>query len=378
MLAFPLLALAIAVQEPVLAPDSEARWVPFELTDANQIRFTLQVGGRAATAVLDTGISNTVISRPLAASLRLKQRGSGRAAAVGGRIPVEWADAPQIAFGGLSQRGGRVIVADMPGLPGDVAEIYVGADLLDCCALDLDYSGRRFRILPSGRMPFTGDTAPLDRMRGSGVFVTEFALGGRRLRPILVDTGDGSSLTLTQQAWLAARPPAARVTTTLGYGAGGALVSEAAILPGITLAGRATGETEVRIDASGGFSQTAGIAGRIGSGLLMRYRVLIDPRAGRMILRPDPAAALPPLRSTSGMLLDYAEGALRILHVMRGSPAEQAGWKANERICAADGVPVHEDVADGKIDWTIGAPGRIVRLSDCGGRERPITLRNFY
>ncbi|MBX3563438.1 MAG: aspartyl protease family protein [Sphingomonas sp.] len=374
-----MLALAAATQEPVLAADSEARWVPFELTASNQIRFTIQAGGRDVSAILDTGISISVVSRGFADTLGLKHLESGRATAIGGAIPIDLAAAPRVAFGGLSRTGGRVAVADMAGIPGVSAEIYVGADLLGCCAIDIDYPARRFRILPSGRMPFTGDTAPLSKVRGSGVFVTEFTLGTRRLRPILVDTGDGSSLTLTSQAWTTARPPGTRVTTTLGYGAGGALVSDAAILPGIMLGGRATGETELRIEAAGGFSQMAGTAGRIGTGLLMRYRVLLDPGAGRMVLRPDPAAERTPLRSTSGLLVNYANGALRILHVMRGSPAEQAGFAAGERICAADGQPVREDVeADGKVDWTVGTPGRVVRLRECDGRERTITLRAFY
>ncbi len=371
-------ALALALQEPVLAPDTEARWVPFELTATNQIRFDMQAGGRKAAAVLDTGISHSVVARPFAAALKLKQRGGGRASAVGGAIAIEWADSPQMALGGLSRSGGRVAIADMPKLPGVAADIYIGADLLGCCALDIDYAARRFRILPSGRIPFAGDTAPLARMRGSGVFVSEFVLGGRRLRPILVDTGDGSSLTLTQQAWTSARPAHARVTTTLGYGAGGPVVSEAAILPGVVLGNRTSGEVEMRIEAAGGFSQATGTAGRIGTGLLMRYRVLLDPRAGRMVLSPDPAGVQTPLRSTSGLLLNYARGTLEILHVMRGSPAEAAGWKQGERICDADGVPAREDIADGKVDWAIGAPGRIVRLRDCDGRERPITLRMFY
>jgi hypothetical protein len=339
----------------------------------------MQGEGRSATAGLDTGFSDRVVARRFAETLGLRLRGRGRAHAVGGVIAIQWADAPRVAFGGLSRSGGRVAIADLPKLPGVSADIFVGADLLACCALDLDYAAHRFRILPSGRMPFTGDTAPLARMRGSGVFVTEFTLGGRRLRPVLVDTGDGSSLTLTQQSWAAARPAGIRVTTTLGYGAGGPVVSEAAILPGIVLGNRSTGETEIRIEAAGGFSQTAGTAGRIGTGLLLRYRVLLDPRAGRMVLRPDPAADQPPLRSTSGLLLNYTRGTLEILHVMRGSPAEAAGWKAGEHICDADGVPVREDVeADGKVDWSVGAPGRTVRLRDCDGRERPITLGIFY
>ena len=374
-----MIPLLLAIQEPVLAPDAEARWVPFELTASNQIRFTMQAGGHEASAVLDTGISTSVVSRGFADTLGLKHQGSGRAAAVGGGIAIDWADSPQVSFGGLSRSGGRVVVTDMPALPGVAADIYVGADLLGCCALDIDYAARRFRILPSGRLPFTGDTAPLARMRGTGVFVTEFMLGMRRLRPILVDTGDGSSLTLTQQAWAAARPAGIRITTTLGYGAGGALVSEAAILPGVTLGGKATGETEIRIEAADGFSQAAGTAGRIGTGLLLRYRVLLDPRAGRMVLQPDAAAEHVPLRSTSGLLLNYSQGTLQILHVMRGSPAEAAGFRQGDTICAADGRPVREDVeADGKVDWTIGTPGRIVRLADCEGHERTITLRIFY
>ncbi|RYY27680.1 MAG: hypothetical protein EOP62_06720 [Sphingomonadales bacterium] len=374
MLAF----LALAIQEPVLAPDSEARWVPFELTASNQIRFTMQAGGREAMAVLDTGISTTVVSRSFADGLRLKHIQSGRAAAIGGAIPVDLAEAPRLALGGLSRVGGRVIVTEMPALAGLAADIYVGSDLLGCCALDIDYAARRFRILQSGRMPFTGDTAPLARTR-IGVFVTEFTLGGRRLRPILVDTGDGSSLTLTSQSWAISRPPGIRITTTLGFGAGGPLVSDAAVLPGITLGGKATGEAEVRIEAAGGFSQAAGTAGRIGTGMLLRYRVLLDPRAGRMILSPDPAAVTHVVRSTSGMLLNYTLGTLEVLHVMRGSPAEQAGFKPGERICTADGMPVRTDVEDdGRIEWTVGAPGRVVRLADCEGRERSITLRLFY
>ncbi|RYE04550.1 MAG: hypothetical protein EOP61_00080 [Sphingomonadales bacterium] len=370
--------LALALQEPVLAPDSEARWVPFELTASNQIRFTMQAGGREAKAVLDTGISITVVSRGFANGLKLKHLTSGRAAAIGGAIAIDLAEAPRISFGGLSRSGGRIAIADMPALAGLAADIYVGADLLGCCALDVDYAARRFRILPSGRMPFTGYTAPLARTR-AGVFVTEFSIGGRRLRPILVDTGDGSSLTLTAQSWAAIRPRDIRVTTTLGYGAGGALVSEAAILPGVLLGGKDSGETEVRIEAAGGFSQAAGTAGRIGTGLLMRYRVLLDPRAGHMVLLRDPAAATAVTRSTSGMLVTYSNGALEINHVMRGSPAEQAGFKAGELVCSADSRPVREDAEDdGRIEWLIGAPGRTVRLTECDGRERTITLGTFY
>jgi len=370
--------LALALQDPILTPDTEARWVPFELTAANQIRFEMQAGARPVRAILDTGFTDTVASADLARSLKLAPQGEGRAAAIGGNLTIRWAESPTLAFGGLSRSGGRIGIANLSA--GDqAADLYIGADLLACCALDIDYPARRFRILPSGRMPFTGVTAPLAQLRGAGTFVTELRVGERRLRPILVDTGDGSWLTLTREAWSHAIPAGASVTTTLGYGLGGPVVSDAVIAANLALGGSPTGEIEVRKESAGGYSAATGTAGRIGSGLLMRYRILLDPRAGRMILRPDPAAAGPALRSTSGLLFAYAEGTLTVVHVMRGSPAAEGGWKPGERICAADGVPVAEDVAgDGLVDWGMGAPGRIVRLTLCSGTERTLKLRRFY
>ena len=47
---------------PTLAADSDARWVPFDLTPGNQIAFRMTVNGREATAVLHTGVNFTLAS----------------------------------------------------------------------------------------------------------------------------------------------------------------------------------------------------------------------------------------------------------------------------------------------------------------------------
>jgi len=375
---FALLALVV-LQEPILAPDTEARWVPFELTGYNQIRFEMQAGGRTAHAILDTGFTDTVASTAFARSLGLEPGGRGHATAIGGSVSIRWADSPALALGGLRRSGGRIGIGDFAAAGDQAADLYVGADLLSCCALDIDYAARRFRILPSGRMPFAGAAAPLSRLEGAGTFVTELRGPGGTLRPILVDTGDGSWLTLTREAWVRAIPAGARVTTTLGYGLAGPVVTDAAIARDLLLGAVPTDEVEVRREAAGGYSSATGTAGRIGNGLLMRYRVLLDPRAGHMVLAPIADARGPAIRSTSGLLFRYGENALTIVHVMGGSPAAETGWKVGDRICAADGVSVADDVAtDGMVDWGVGAPGRIVRLTLCTGEERSITLRQFY
>lgn len=355
-----------------LAPDSEARWIAFDLTPSNQIRFEAVLNGRPVRAVLDTGLTNTLATTEFASRARLATGKSQPALAIGGGIRVAWAPGGTLVIGGLTRRGGRIAIPDAPGQERFGADLLIGSDVLNCCALDIDYAVRRFRILPSGRLPFTGHTAPLALQRDSGVPVTEIRLGNARLRPMIVDTGDGASVTLSRAAWTSANYRGATLTTTLGWGIGGALVSETAVLGGFTFAGASLPETELRIEGEGGYSAAAGAAGRIGTGLFLGYRVLLDPRAGRMVVQP--VSPLPVLRSTSGLLLGAEGTHLRVLHVMRGSPAAESGWREGETICSEGGTPVYGR----PIEWSAGTPGRVVRLGLCDGTGRSLTLRKFY
>lgn len=370
---------ALAQTSPTLLPDTEARWIRFDLTAGNQIRFAAEVDGKPARAVLDTGLSDTIVTASFAKTLALKSKHREQATAIGGSVTLDWASLRSLSFGGLQRRGGRIGIPDSGGEARFEADIFIGADVLGCCALDIDYDARRFRILKSGRMPFTGSTAPLSRARPSGIFLSEVTLNGRRMRPMILDTGDGSSVTLTRTAWGSAGPSGAIVTTTLGWGVGGALISDTAVVPGLAIAGVAPPETEVRIEDDKGYSAKVGAAGRIGNSLLMRFRVLLDPGAGRLVVSPGAGREAPAPRSTSGLLLSAGPAELRVLHVMRGSPAAQSGWQDGEIICAVDGIAIAQLAERGdSIGWGADKPGRTLRLTLCDGRERSLTLRRFY
>lgn len=375
------LAAPATAATTTLAPDAEARWVPFELTPNNHIRFELTVDGKPASAILDTGMTDTMVSERFAATTGIKQRHRQRGTAIGGQVAIGWAAGPKFVIGGLTRGGGRIGIAamDSPSEANVVtADMLIGADILSCCALDVDYPGRRFRILPSGRMPFTGFTAPLAHARGRSVWVTELRIAGSRLRPMLIDTGDGTWVSLTRPAWLSTGYHGSAVTTTLGYGLGGPSITEAAVVPNATIAGADTGEVEIRIEEANGYSGRAGLSGRIGSALLMRFRVLFDVRAGRMVLQRGPDAGAY-IRSTSGLLMGFADNRLRVLHVMRGSPAADSGWHEGDTICAANGTSITDAAsAQALSGWTAGTPGTSVRLTLCNGVERVLTLRRFY
>ena len=389
LLASLFLAAAAPAQRPapastavVLASDTEARWVAFDLTPGNQIRFQMTLNGRPATAILDTGVSFTVASSVFARDAGLKIGASASAQAIGGNVTVSWAAVEQIAFGGLTRRGGRVAVTELKAVATGSAtpvDVLLGADLLRTTALEIDYDARRFRLLPSGRMPFPGTSVPLGLARASGVYTSEVTLGVRRLRPLIVDTGDGSGVTLARDAWVAARQPALRTTTALAYGLGGELVTDLVVVPQLRLGPLVARNVEVRVERSNSFSTATLTAGRIGSALLQRYRVLMDPTAGRMILAPGRLADRPPLKSTSGLLVAIGSGELRVLHVMRGSPAEGTGWRAGDRICSVDGSKIPADYATSPIGgWTADTPGRVVSVGLCDRSTRTLTLAEFY
>lgn len=391
MLLLPLLVaaaapLALPAAQPVgsatLARDAETRWVPFELTPGNQLRFTMTVDGRPATAILDTGVSYSVLSRRFAERAALKVRPGGNATAIGGVVDIGWTPTATIAMGGLTRRGGGLTVATLPAIAtgsADAVDLLVGRDLTGGFALDIDYAGRRFRLLPSGRLPFRGFTAPLSISRDRLVYVSEITLGAARLRPMVVDTGDGSSVTVTAGGWANASLPGIRTTTAISFGLAGAVTSTIGIVPTLRLGELTARNVEIRVEPAGGFSDSIEAAGRIGSGFLQNYRVLLDPTAGRMILSPVPHADQPPVRSTSGLLVGVARDRLKVLHVMQGGPAQAAGWKEGDMICAIDGQTIPADYPTSPLaSWSAGTPGRTVTLRMCDGTERKLTLRDFY
>ncbi|PCD03241.1 hypothetical protein COC42_02150 [Sphingomonas spermidinifaciens] len=370
--------------EPLLARDAETRWVSFDFTPGNQIRFAMDVGGTRASAILDTGVSTSVASRAFAgrAGLRLEPTRGERADAIGGAVALGWTQVERLTLGGLTQARARLAVVDLSAVATggtEPVDLLIGSDLLACCALDIDYAARRFRLLPSGRLPYDGPRAPLTRLPRTGVFATAATIGGRQVRPIIVDTGDGASLTLSRAGWTGLRARPRAITSAVAFGLGGAIETDMAVLPAVRFGTLAPVAIETRIEPAGGFSDQTGTIGRLGNGLFQRYRVLMDAKAGHMILSPTAAAKEAPLRSTSGLLVGYDSGRLSVLHVMRGSPAAAAGWKPREQICTVNGAPVPPP-SGGSVDtsWSAGTPGRTIVFGMCDGTERRLTLKRFY
>lgn len=373
-------ALPVALS---LDDDHENRWVPFTLTPGNQILFTALLNGQAVTAILDTGVSVSVLAHAAADRARFPVKAGGHASAIGGTVDIGTTPLTSLAFGAVQRRGGNITVTALPAIAtgsAQAVDMLIGHDLLDSYALDIDFDQKRFRLLPSGRLPFQGESAPLSISRRLGVYVSSATIGGERLQPMIVDSGDGASITVSQASWQATRPaPDTRTTTAIAFGLGGPIISDLAVMPSLGLGQLTARDVEVRIEPSGGFSQSVGVAGRIGTGLLQRYRVLLDPRAGRMVFGPASQSNAATMRSTSGVLVQVESDRLRVIHVMRGGPAAAAGWQVGDVICAIDGQPIPSGYARSPLaHWSVDTPGKTVTLGMCDGSRRRLTLRHFY
>ena len=142
--------------------------------------------GRVATTGKDGRFRVTGVGRERSVSLYFEGRG----------IETQWFST--ITRPGMTLKTGY--------FRGPSFDLLVGPDLLAGYALDIDYPAHRFRLLPSGRLPFRGTTAPLRTSPITNVYLTDGRLNGQPLHPLVVDTGDGSMLTLSARAWRRAEP----------------------------------------------------------------------------------------------------------------------------------------------------------------------------
>jgi C-terminal processing protease CtpA/Prc len=84
-------------------------------------------------------------------------------------------------------------------------------------------------------------------------------------------------------------------------------------------------------------------------------------------------------KNRTGLALVVEAGHLVVDFVSKDSPAERGGWKPGDRVTAIDGRPIPADYAVSEASlWVFGPAGRTVTLTDGGGRQKKLTLADYY
>lgn len=92
------------------ALETEAPWVAFTLTPAEQICFQAVVDGHSVTAILDTGVSTSLLSRRFVDAARMRVRHGHAALAIGGTVATGWVDPSSVTVAERTVQIGRAHV----------------------------------------------------------------------------------------------------------------------------------------------------------------------------------------------------------------------------------------------------------------------------
>lgn len=168
------------------AGTAAAQTLPFKLYDGYLVTVQCSAAGRPnLTAVIDTGVSETVIDLALARSLGLQLR-SDKAVFVNKEAAVWAATIPQIELGPITADSLDGIATDLSALKGKLGvhpDLLIGMDLLHRSNFEIDYKSH---LLTFGAVPMLTHQAMLS---GNERFVlVDSTISGKAVR-FQVDTG---------------------------------------------------------------------------------------------------------------------------------------------------------------------------------------------
>lgn len=371
----------------VIAEGKTSTAVPFELMN-NHIYTKVKLNGKGPFQFLcDTGGSN-ILTPELAKELGLKSEGALQARGVGeksediGLTKVETLEIGEVT---LSNQVFAVFdlsaLADVEGLP---IQGLVGYEVFKRFAVLVDYEQSRLTLmLPSSFSYAGGGTAVPFKFNG-GIPQVEGEIDGIPGK-FDIDTGSRTSLTIlapfAEKHNLKARfgPKFEAVT---GWGVGGparGLVSRASLLK----LGNVAVEnpvTEISVQTKGAFTDPY-VAGNVGGGVLKRFNIIFDYDRHQLIFERNANFSLPDDYDRAGIWLNLANGVFKVMDVVAGGPAGEAGLKAGDSILAINGkTPAELSLPAVRTMLKSSPPGTNIRLLVLSGdkkQELAITLRDL-
>jgi predicted aspartyl protease len=245
--------------------------MPFELVAGFLVVVNGEIGNQDGLKfILDTGATYSLIDRRVADRLGLRRR-SGEVISFDRRIPVEWANIPELRVGPLRDEAVRVMVVKLAEYSefAEHADGIIGLDLLSKSReffIDYDKKSVSFRLAQDG----TPEHSP------SACFVVPLVVQGVPVH-LVVDTGLQGILLYKNR--LGKRLPKMRIEGEPTNAAMGRLRATQVRLPGVQIVGAQVATTVFLIDGPDEDS-LPGVDGYLGPAALQAKRVEFDFDAG--------------------------------------------------------------------------------------------------
>jgi hypothetical protein len=356
--------------------------VPFELVN-NHIYLDVKLNGRGPYRLLcDTGGAN-VITPAVARELGVKPEGSLEGRGVGEKSEdVGLVKLERVQIGDATIERQLFAVFDLARLePAEGAPMpgLVGYEVFKRFIVRIDY-GRKLLTLtvPSTFREEGRATAVPFRFDGHTPQVEGSVDGVAGAFDI--DTGSRSSLDLLgpfiEKNGLVALY-GAKLEGVTGWGVGGPARGLLARSKSLKLGSVEVSNvvTTLSLQKKGAFSNVY-VAGNVGANVLRRFTVTFDYGHQRLYLEPSSADPGRDAFDRSGMWLNRGDGFLEVVDVIAGSPAQEAGIRAGDRIISVDGAAAGGlFLPDLRLRLRTDPPGTRVRFRvKSGESEHEVTV----
>lgn len=328
--------------------------VPFEL-HSNLIVVKLQINqSDTLNFILDTGVSNTIITDPLALQkqpLKLTRKMKLSGAGEGGSLSAIIAIDNELSMGGMQATHQNLVVLDEDilhlseyvGIP--IHGIF-GYDLFNSFVVGIDFRNRELTLTEPKRYKYKsryGDRYPIIIQNAKPYLDVTALLSGERTVPlrVVLDTGAGHALMLDGQSTVCALPrPEKLLRAQLGRGLNGVINGSLGRIEGIRLGKHELQNVIASFPDSSSFGMrlvnTADRQGNVGCELLRRFNVTFNYPEQYIVLKPVRRLLREQFEHDMSGLEVKAKGdrfrTYYIEKIVNDSPADAAGLQEGDEL----------------------------------------------
>jgi predicted aspartyl protease len=283
-----------------LAPAALARpdgwstgWTAFDPRPDGRVVLPVSVDGHAATALLDSGASESVIDRDYAGLIGLEPHGAYTNNGVSGRQTSGNVDGARIEVGGLALNGLTLASLELGESAPPSRPVILGEELFERAVVDIDFAHHRIAFHDPARFVRPRGATEVPLTRDGELRLVPVSVEGRPPALFEFDLGAGGTIVLapayTREANLLAGRPTSRGAI---YGVGGPETETRAILRQVAFAGTRFADVDAHFPStwpSGTFS--ARVKGVLGATILSRFHLIVDYPHDRLYVVADPNPA---------------------------------------------------------------------------------------
>ena len=358
-------------------------WIQFETFGGNRIFLPVEVNGRVAMALLDSGATVSSVDKGWARSIGLTSQGGFTGAGTGGADTFGFIHGVDVEVGNLHLDKLTIASFDFSAVAKSIGRpvpFVLGDEVFNELLVDIDFAHERiaFREPPNRAAKEAGVEVPLLRIKDRAVPVS---VEGAPAAPFEFDLGSGSPLQIfpsfeTKHHLLDGRP----ASQTWFGGVGGYAPMDVAEVKQFTFAGEdfpgapAVFTPDIRSGANSNLVQ-----GNLGLPVYARLHLLIDFSHDRLWATPYSHAATTPFpKDRLGLYLSVPAKTLGVSLASPGSPAAKAGLKKGDSITTINGVPASDWTPNALRNLREGPAGALVTVVLDSGDVRRMALADFY